>query len=144
MTDWDKAQSATSDSSAGARRASVGELVGQVSDQFARLMRAEVNSYKTELKQKATKSGLGIGLLVAAGVLALYLVGVLIAAVVAAFATIMPVWGAALIVAAILIVIIAVLGLVGVKALKNNVPPMPQQAVSRIKQDLNTVKEDIK
>lgn len=144
MTDWDKANSATSDSSNGSRRASVGELVGQVSDQFGRLMRAEVNSYKTELKQKATKSGLGIGLLVAAAVFALYLVGVLLTAAVAAFATVMPVWGAALIVAAILIVIIAILGLVGVKALKNNVPPMPNEAVSRIKRDLNSVKEDIK
>ncbi|MFD2841640.1 phage holin family protein [Populibacterium corticicola] len=126
------------------RRPSIGELVGQVSEQFARLLRAEVTSYTNELKAKATKSALGIGLLAAAGVLALYLLGVLLAAAVAGFANLMPVWAAALTVSGILLLIIAGLALVGVKALKNNVPPMPNEAVNRIKEDLSSIKEDIK
>ncbi len=128
----------------GSRRPSIGELVGQVSEQFARLLRAEVASYKNELKTKAAKSALGIGLLAGAGVLALYLLGVLLAAAVAGFANLMPVWAAALTVSGILLLIIAALALTGVNALKNNVPPMPNEAVNRIKEDLSSIKEDIK
>lgn len=126
------------------RRASVGELVGQVSDQFSRLIRAEVSSYKSELKQKAARSGLGGGMLVAAGVLAFYLLTLLFGAAVAGFANLVPVWAAFLIVAGILAVVIVVLALVGKRELEQNKVPMPTEAVNRIKQDLNSVKKDIK
>ena len=133
-----------SESSNGAKRASIGELVGQVSDQFARLMRAEVDSYKTELKQKATRSGAGAGMLGAAGLLALFALAAFIGAAIAGFANIVPVWAAFLIVGGILLVVVAALALLGKNELKNNKPPMPQQAVSRIKEDLSSVKKELK
>lgn len=133
-----------SDPSNGSKRPSIGELVGQVSDQFARLMRAEVDSYKTELKQKATRSGAGAGMLGAAGLLALFALATFIGAAVAGFANIVPVWAAFLIVGGILMVVVAALALLGKNELKNNKPPMPQQAVSRIKEDLSSVKKEMK
>lgn len=129
--------------SGGSRRPSIGELVGQVSDQFARLIRAEISSYKTELKQKATRSGLGGGLLVAAGVLAFYLLTLLFGAAVAGFAVIVPIWAAFLIVAGILAIVIVILALVGKRELEQNKVPLPTEAVARIKNDLSSVKEDI-
>lgn len=145
MVDWDNpADTSRMNSDNSARKVSIGALVGQVSDQFGRLLRAEVDSYKKELKEKATKSGLGIGLIVAGAVIAIYAVGVLIYSAVAGLANAVPLWLSALIIGIVLLGIVGILVMVGVKALKNNVPPGPNVAVARIKEDLNNVKEDIK
>jgi hypothetical protein len=58
---------------------STGELVSRFSRDISTLVRNELQLAQLELSQKAKKAGLGAGLFGAAGLLALYGVGVLIA-----------------------------------------------------------------
>lgn len=64
------------------------------------------------------RSGVGIALLVVAGVLALYMLGFLFGAAADALALIVPIWAAKLIVAGILLVLIVIFALVGKASLK--------------------------
>jgi len=56
------------------------------------------------------------------------------------FALILPAWLAALIVAAILIVIAVVIGLIGWRSLKRGMPPVPDDLGSELKADVRTLK----
>lgn len=123
---------------------SIGELISKITDQFSRLMRAEVAAVKSELKSKATKSAMAIGMFVAAGVLALYGLGFLLWAGVTAIALALPLWLSALIMAVALFIIVAILALVGKKLLDKNSPPMPTEAIASIKQDVATIKGGLK
>lgn len=84
-------------------------VVTDISD----LVKAEVALAKAELTEKATRKGLGIGLLLGAGVAGwLALQGLLVTAGFL-LALVLPAWAAALIVTAVLLVVAAVLGLLG-------------------------------
>jgi cytochrome c biogenesis protein CcdA len=78
--------------------------------------------------------------LVGAALFGFFLLAVLITAGVLGLATVVAPWLAALIVAAVLLVITGVLALLGVKALKKGVPPVPQQAVDSVKADVAALK----
>ncbi|WP_019149211.1 phage holin family protein [Timonella senegalensis] len=134
-----------SDSQSGSgRRSSIGELVGQLSEQVARLLRAEVNSYKSELTQKAAKSGMGIGLLVGAGVFALFGLGYLFFAGYHGLDNVLPSWAASLVTAVIILAVAGILGLVGKNTIAKNTPPTPSSAINAIKDDVNHIKDGIK
>jgi ABC-type transport system involved in multi-copper enzyme maturation permease subunit len=104
------------------------------------LFRQEIESLKQELIGKAKDAGIGIGLLVAAAVFALFLLGVLIAAAILGLATVLPAWAAALIVAGVLLIITVVLALVGIASLKRGMPPAPTQTIESIKDDVRVIK----
>ena len=124
--------------------ASTGELVTRLSTQLSELVRGELALAKAELTQKGKRAGMGAGLAGGAGVVALYGVGALIAAVIAALALVMPVWLSALIVAILLFVVAGVLGLLGRNQIKRATPPVPEEAVENVKRDVATVSERIK
>jgi uncharacterized membrane protein YqjE len=124
--------------------ASTGELVTRLSTQLSELVRTELTLAKAELTQKGKRAGVGAGLAGGAGVVALYGVGALIAAVIAALALVMPVWLSALIVAILLFVVAGVLGLLGRNQIKRATPPVPEEAVENVKRDVATVSERIK
>lgn len=125
-------------------QATIGTLVGRLSEQLSRLVRAEVASAKAELSAKAKSLGIGIALVVVGGVLALYALGFLLYAGVAGLSNVVPVWLAALIVGVALLVLTAVLALVGLKLLKKGTPPSPEITVKSIKDDVAAVKEGLK
>ena len=77
--------------------------------------------------------GLGIALLVVAGVCALLMIGFAFATAAAALATFMPTWLALLVVTAFLAVLCGVLGLVGVGRIRRGSPPVPEQAIREAK-----------
>jgi len=118
---------------------SVGELIGNISNDLSTLFRQEVELAKAELKQEATKAGKAAGMLGAAA-FAGYLVVVLLSfALVAALSNVMD-WGwAALIVAVIWAVVGAVLFVNGRKKLKT-VDPTPRRTVETIKEDAQWLK----
>jgi MFS family permease len=118
---------------------SVGELIGNISNDLSTLFRQEVELAKAELKQEATKAGKAAGMLGAAG-FAGYLVVVLLSfALVAALSNVMD-WGwAALIVAVIWAIVGAVLFVNGRKKLKT-VDPTPRRTVETIKEDAQWLK----
>ena len=123
------------------RELPIGELVGRLSEQVSHLVRDELRLALAELKQKGKRAGLGAGLTGAAGVIALFGLAVLVAAVIAALALVLPVWAAALIVGGVLLLLAGVLALAGIGQVKRGTPPTPDQAIASTKRDIETVKE---
>ncbi len=127
--------------SAREERPTIGELVGDLTEKMSSLIRSEIQLAKVELSTKVKHAGIGIGLFVGAAVLALYALGVLIAAAVLGLANAVSPWLAALIVGVVLLLIAAVLGLVGKKQVSQGVPPTPERAQENVKLDVEAVKE---
>ena len=122
---------------------SVGDLVRNLSEDLSRLVRDEIRLAQAEVGEKAKKAGIGIGAFGGAGVIALYGLGVLIAAAVLGLAVALPAWLAAIIVAVVLFVIAAVAALVGRKKLQQAGPPLPTRAIETTKADVAEIKESI-
>jgi uncharacterized membrane protein YqjE len=123
------------------RELPMGGLVSRLSEQVSHLVRDELRLALAELKQKGKRAGIGAGLTSAAGVISLFGLAVLVAAVIAALALVLPVWAAALIVGGVLLLLAGVLALAGIGQVKRGTPPTPDQAIASTKRDIETVKE---
>ncbi len=126
------------------RELPIGELVSRLSQQVSQLVRDELQLALAELQEKGKRAGIGAGLAGAAGVIALFGLGAVMIAVIAALALVLPVWAAALIVGGVLLVLAGGLGLAGVGQVKRATPPTPEQAMTSTKRDVETVKESAK
>jgi Flp pilus assembly protein TadB len=120
--------------------ASVSELMTQLSTQTSRLVRDELKLAQKEFQETAKHAGLGVGLFSAAGLLALFGLGTLITAAVAALSLVLPVWASALIVAAVLFIAAGIAALRGKKEVEQ-VSPKPEQTVENVKKDIHEVKD---
>ena len=120
---------------------STGELVSQVSERVAQLMRDELELAKAEMVGKSKRAGLGIGLVGAGGVLALYGIACLVAAAVLGLSNAMAAWLAALVVAVMILAVAAVVVLVGRQKTVRAAPPVPTETVISLRADLDEVKE---
>jgi hypothetical protein len=129
----------TEERAAGSKR-SLGGLLSSLPDLVTRLIRGEIALAKGELIAKLRAAGVGIGLLVAAALFGFLLLEVLVAAAVLGTATVFPAWLAALLVGAGLLIVTAILALVGVRALKRGVPPVPTETVESVKSDVRARK----
>lgn len=121
------------------RPASLGKLVEQLSDQASRLVRAEIALVKAELTEKATKSGIGVGLLVVALLILAYTVGVLLLAAVYGLGTVWPLWLSALAIGGFMLLVTIILALVGVQQLKK--ATTKPESIQRVKDDITSIKE---
>ncbi|MDX2519674.1 phage holin family protein [Streptomyces stelliscabiei] len=119
---------------------SVGELVGQATEQLSLLVRQEVALAKEELAEKGRRAGRGGGLLGAAGAVAYVGFMTLAAAGVGALSLVLDVWAAALIVMAVLFVIAGVLAALGRAQLRRATPPKPERALDSVKADVDEIK----
>lgn len=115
-------------------------LIGDLPRLVISQVKNEIEQLKSEMIAKLKHAGIGVGLFAGAAFFAFFLFAVLIAAAILGFATIVPGWLAALIVAAILLVIVIVLALVGVRQVKQGVPPAPTETIKSVKKDVNTIK----
>jgi Flp pilus assembly protein TadB len=121
--------------------ASTAELVRQAAEQMSRLVRDELALARAEMTEKGKRAGIGAGLLGAAGVVALYGVATLVATLILGLAAAgLPAWVAALIVAVVLLATAGVLALVGRGRVKQALPPVPEEAVSSVKADIDELK----
>jgi hypothetical protein len=118
---------------------SVGELIGNISNDLSQLFRQEVELAKAELKQEATKAGKAAGMLGGAAFAGYLAVVLLSFALVFALANVMDDGWAALIVAVLWAIIGAVLYANGRKKLKT-VDPTPRRTVDTIKEDAKWLK----
>jgi uncharacterized membrane protein YqjE len=134
----------TAGSGPGPDHQSVGQLISRLSEQAARLVRAEIDLAKTELAEKAKAAGIGAGLLAGAAFLGFFTFAVLLTTVILALAEVLPAWLAALIVLVLLAAGTGVLALLGVKSLKKGTPPTPEKAIAGLKQDAETVQRSVK
>jgi len=118
----------------------IGDLVRQLSEQTSALVRKELQLAQLEMTEKGKRAAIGAGLFVGAGVVALYGVGALIAAVILLLATAVAAWLSALIVAVVLLVAVGIAALIGKKQVQQAVPPQPEQAIQSTKRDVDHVK----
>ena len=120
---------------------STGELVGQLTDQTKRLVQQEMELAKAELSAKGKKAGLGAGMFGGAGLFGLFAFAALTAALIGALDTAMPFWLAALAVALLYGAIAGVLALTGKKKVTEATPPVPEQTVETVKEDVAWTKQ---
>ena len=118
----------------------IGELVQQLSEQTATLVRKELQLAQIEMTEKGKRAGIGAGLFGGAGAIAIYGLATLIAAIVLLLATALEPWIAALIVAVVLFAIAGAAALVGKKQVQQAVPPAPEQAIHSGKRTVDEVK----
>jgi uncharacterized membrane protein YqjE len=123
---------------------SIADLVKRLSDQTTTLVRQEIDLAKAELALKGKQAGVGAGLFGGAGMFGLYALGALTACVILALASAMTGWLAALIVAAIYGAIAGVLALTGKNKVKQGAPPVPEQTVESVKEDVEWTKQRVK
>ncbi len=121
------------------RKKSVFQLFADLPHLVIELVKEELEHLKDELVGKLKHAGIGIGLFVVAGVFLFFMLMVLVAAAVLGFATFLPGWLAALIVAGILLVLIVILVLIGVAQLKRG-KPVPTETIDSVKRDVNAIK----
>jgi hypothetical protein len=125
----------------GPPEATAGDLVKQLSEQTSRLVRQEMELAKAELSVKGKQAGIGAGLFGGAGVFGLYALGALTAAAIAALATAMDTWLAALIVTVVWAAIAGVMALIGKNRVQEALPPVPEESVESVKEDVQWTKE---
>ena len=118
---------------------SIGELIGNISDDLSQLFRQEVELAKAELKQEASKAGKAAGMLGGAGFAGYLAVVLLSFALVFGLANVMDAGWAALIVAVIWAAIGGALYVTGRNKLKT-VDPMPHRTVDTLKEDAKWLK----
>lgn len=120
----------------------IGELVKQLTDQTKTLVQQEIELAKVELSEKGKKAGLGAGMFGGAGLFGFFAFAALTACLVALLATaVTHVWLGALIVAALYGAIAGVLALTGKKKVQEATPPVPEQTVDTVKEDVRWTKE---
>ena len=122
------------------RKKSVFSLIADLPSLVTDLVQREIELVKTEITAKLKALGAGIGVLVVAVVVLLGMLGVLLTAGILALAQIMPGWLAALLVAALLLIIAVILGLIGYRILKRGIPPFPSESIDSLGRDLRAIK----
>ena len=121
--------------------ASLAELVRRLGDELSTLVRDEIRLAQAELAQKGKQAGVGAGMFGGAGMLGFYGVGALIAALTLALSLALEPWLAAVIVGVVLLALAGILALLGKRKVQEAFPPLPQQAVQNVKDDIAVVKE---
>lgn len=119
---------------------STGELVSQLSSEISQLVRDELQLAKVEVTGKAKEAGVGAGMFGAAGVLALYGGGVVVATIILVLALVMDAWLAALIVGVVLLAGAGVAALMGKKHVSQAAPPVPTRAMAGVREDVDTLR----
>ena len=118
----------------------IGDLVRQLSEQIPSLVRKELQLAQLEMTEKGKRAAIGVGLFGGAGMVALYGVGAVIAAIILLLATAVAAWLSALIVAVVLLAAAGISALIGKKQVQQAVPPRPEQAIQSTKRDVDHVK----
>jgi MFS family permease len=119
----------------------VGDLVKEATEQAQTLVRQEIELAKAELGEKGKKAGIGAGMFGGAGLFGLFAFGALTAAFIGAVDLAVPFWAAALIVAAVYGAIAGALALTGKNKVQEATPPVPEETVDNVKEDIAWTKQ---
>lgn len=118
----------------------IGVLVQRASEQTTTLVRQELQLAQLELTRKAKNAAIGAGSFAVAGVVAVFGVGALVTTAIAALATTLDTWLAALIVTGALFLVAGVAALVGLKKVRKATPPMPERTIESVQEDVGEIK----
>lgn len=118
---------------------SIGQLVADLSADVSSIFRSEIELAKVEIKHDVTHAGKGAGMFVGAAVFGAYGFGLLLLGLAWVIAIWLPVWAGLLIVAGVLFLVAAILGLMG-KGQVTKVKGKPQKAIDNAQQTVAAVK----
>lgn len=122
------------------RERPIGELLKQLANETATLVRQELDLAKTEMREKAGKAGPGFGMWGAAGATALLSAGALTAFLILALDGVMPNWLAALIVGLVYAAVAGVLYVTGKHRVEEAGSPVPEKTIETVKEDVQWAK----
>jgi Putative Actinobacterial Holin-X, holin superfamily III len=122
------------------RERPIGELMKQLAQETTTLVRQEIELAKAEVSEKGKKTGVGVGILGAAGVVGLLAAGALTAFLILLLDLAMPAWTAALIVTAVYAAVAFVLYLRGREKVQEAGKPVPEQTIETVKEDVEWAK----
>lgn len=131
---------ATNNNNTDLRERPVGELLKQLSQETTTLVKQELELAKAEMAEKGKQAGTGAGLFGGAGVTALLALIALTLTLIYALGTAMEDWIAALIVTVMWAAVAGVLALTGKKKVQEAGPPVPEQTVQTVKEDVEWAK----
>jgi hypothetical protein len=122
------------------REQPMGELFKQLSNDLSTLVRQELKLAQAEMTEKGKRAGLGLGMFGAAGIVGFVAFLTLTTCLVAALATGMDVWLAALIVTAVYGAVAGGLAFIGRNRVAEATPPAPEQTIESVKEDVQWAK----
>jgi Putative Actinobacterial Holin-X, holin superfamily III len=120
------------------------ELLKQLSEQTASLVRKEMELAKAEMTVKGKRIGIGVGAFGGAGLFGVLAFGALTACFILALDLVVAGWLAALIVGAIYALIAGVAALLGKRKVQQGSPPVPERAIESTKEDVEWTKSRAK
>ena len=118
----------------------IGQLVADATHDIEGIVRGEIALAKAEVTDGAKVLGKGAGLLAGAAFLALMGFVFLLHSAAWGISTWLPVWAGYLIVAVVVLIIAAILGLMGKKALET-ARPAPERAIDQAQRTIAVIKE---
>jgi uncharacterized membrane protein YqjE len=122
------------------REQPIGELLKQLATETSTLVRQELDLAKAEMREKGRKAGPGVGMIGAAGAVALLAAGTLTAFFVLALDGALPNWLAALIVTVVYGAIAGFLYMRGKEKVDDAGSPAPRQTIETLKEDVEWAK----
>ena len=125
---------------ADAREQSIGELVKDLAGETSTLVRQEIDLAKAEMTERGKHLGKGAGILGAAALVGLLAAGALTACLIAALDLAMATWLAALVVTVVFGAIAGALMSTGRKQVREATPPVPEQTIDSVKEDVQWAK----
>jgi uncharacterized membrane protein YqjE len=143
MATGETPQTAPRGSERSLREETMGALFKQLSDELSTLVRQELRLAQAEMTQKGKQAGVGIGMFGGAGIITFLALQALTACVIALLSTAMDVWIAALIITVVYAAGAGVLALTGKKQVSEATPPVPEQTVDTLKEDVQWAKTQL-
>lgn len=117
-------------------------LITDVPHLISQLIRAEIELLKAELVSKLKAVGIGLGLFVISLSLILLALLLLIFAGVFALSLVLPLWGATLVVAGVVILVAIVVAGIGAAVMSRSKSPLPNETVESIREDIRVIRGD--
>jgi|GraSoiStandDraft_26_1057304.scaffolds.fasta_scaffold188545_2 Flp pilus assembly protein TadB len=128
---------------AGESSRSVADVLQDIVANVQTIIRSEVRLAKAEVTEEVIKAGRAAGMMAGGLVAAWFTAWFLLLAILFALATIMPMWGAALLLFVIMGILTAILLSAGKKRLKA-VHPTPEKTIETMKENVEWVKNQTK
>jgi uncharacterized membrane protein YqjE len=128
---------------AGENSRSIADVLQDILANVQAIVRSEVRLAKTEVTEEVTKAGRAAGVMAGGLVTALFTAWLLLLTILFAFATVMPMWGAALLLSVIMALVTAVLLTLGKKRFKT-VHAKPEKTIETMKENVEWVKNQTK
>jgi hypothetical protein len=122
------------------RERSIGELFSKLSNETSTLIRQEMELARSELTEKGRQAGKGAGLFGVAATVGLVGAGAITAGIVLLLALLIPDWLAAIIVGLVFAGVAALLGMKGRDEIQAATPPVPEETVDTVKEDVQWAK----